>query len=82
MRHLLYLFLLLVNPASFNRPPLPESHPLHRLQGKRYQDKKQIVKVLWIAAGTLMLIYPLLPFIVTLGLFTTFISFTILDESA
>ncbi len=82
MRNLIYLLRLLVTPGRFNQPPRPESHPLSRLQGKRYHDKKQVVKGLWIAAGILMLIYPLLPFIVTLSLFTTFLAFTILDESA
>ena len=49
---------------------------------QRYQAKKRIVRGIWIAAGIMMLSYPLLPFVVTVGLVTTFFSFTILDESA
>ncbi|RDE24895.1 hypothetical protein DV711_04745 [Motiliproteus coralliicola] len=47
----------------------------------RYRAKKKIVRALWIACGILMLLFPLAHFIITLGLFTTFLSFTILDES-
>ncbi|WP_421862417.1 hypothetical protein [Motiliproteus sp.] len=47
----------------------------------RYRAKKKIVRALWIACGILMLVFPITHFIITLGLFTTFLSFTILDES-
>lgn len=56
-------------------------HPLRRMQTTRYRTKKKIVRGLWIAAGILMLAFPLSHFIVTLGLFTAFLSFTILDEA-
>ncbi len=63
-------------------PSTDENHPSARLLSKRYRAKKRIVRGLWIATGLMMLSFPLLPFMVTLGLFTTFLSFSILDESA
>ncbi len=68
---------LLLCPGWFNRQQPVADHT----RSPRYQAKKRIVKGIWIASGLMMLAYPLLPFIVTLGLFTTFLSFTILDES-
>lgn len=56
-------------------------HPQRRLQSPQYRQKKRVVRGLWIATGLLMLIFPLAHFMVTLGLFTTFLAFTILDES-
>ena len=56
-------------------------HPYQRMLTKSYLEKKKIVRSIWIAAGLLMVGFPLPPFIVTLALFTTFLSFTILDES-
>lgn len=47
----------------------------------RYQAKKKIVRGLWIACGAMMIAFPITHFVITLGLFTTFLSFTILDES-
>ncbi|MCW8885834.1 MAG: hypothetical protein OQK12_11350 [Motiliproteus sp.] len=82
MLSLIDIALLLYCPALFRHSPADERHPQGRMTTKRYLAKKQVVKSLWIATGTLMLIYPIVPFIVTLGLFTTFLSFTILDESA
>lgn len=56
-------------------------HPSQRRLTSSYRRKQKTVKVLWIATGLMMMAYPLVHFIVTLGLFTTFLSFTILDES-
>ncbi len=77
----LEILLLLYCPKCYERRQPDENHPYRRLFTKKYQAKKQVVKGLWIATGILMIIYPLMPFIVTLGLFTTFLSFSILDES-
>ena len=53
-----------------------------RAQEPGYSAKKKIVKSLWIVSGMIMLSFPQLPMIITLGLLTTFLSFTILDETA
>lgn len=49
---------------------------------RRYQRKQQVVKGIWFASGLMMLAFPIADFMVTLGLFTTFLCFSILDESA
>lgn len=58
-----------------------EKHFYRRTFTRKYRRKRQLVKNLWIASGLVMLAYPLVPFIASLGLFMTFISFSILDES-
>ncbi|MCO1334341.1 hypothetical protein MO867_08310 [Microbulbifer sp. OS29] len=47
-----------------------------------YQQKKVWVKNLWILSSALMLCFPILPFVLSLTFFTTFLSFAILDETA
>ena len=66
----------------FRRPVTDETSPQASSARRRYRRKKHIVKGLWFASGLMMLAFPITHFIVTLGLFTTFLSFTILDESA
>ncbi len=78
MKLLLMLLTIWLRQGPNERPP---SHPLMRMRSARYHAKKKIVRGLWIATGMLMLAFPLSHFIVTLGLFTTFLSFTILDEA-
>lgn len=46
-----------------------------------YKKKQDIVKNLWIGSGLLMLVIGVLPYLVAATLFTTFISFVILDET-
>ncbi|MEH6823622.1 MAG: hypothetical protein V7629_06925 [Motiliproteus sp.] len=74
---------LILLELELHRPAvkLDTNHAQARLQTTRYRAKKRIVRGLWIATGLLMLAFPLTHFIVTLGLFTTFLSFTILDET-
>ncbi|WP_264300108.1 hypothetical protein [Microbulbifer hainanensis] len=40
------------------------------------------MKNLWIGTSLLMLCFPLLPFVLAIGLLTSFLSFAILDETA
>lgn len=53
-----------------------------RRYSRRYKVKRGWVKNLWIGTSLLMLCFPLLPFILAIGLFTSFLSFAILDETA
>ncbi|BFM16201.1 hypothetical protein R50073_23840 [Maricurvus nonylphenolicus] len=60
----------------------PQSDHFHRRRfTKKYRKKVQIVKSLWISSGIVMLAFPLLPVTIGIGLLTTFISFSILDET-
>jgi len=62
---------------------LPDEEDDHlRRYSRRYQVKKGWVKNLWIGASLLMICFPLLPVVLALGLFTSFLSFAILDETA
>lgn len=75
------ILLLVVLRLKYGATERPLSHPLNRMRTPQYRAKKKVVRGLWIAAGALMLAYPLAHFIVTLGLFTAFLSFSILDEA-
>lgn len=64
-----------------SRHPDP-NHSHRRRFTAAYRRKREIVKSLWIASGLVMLAFPLLPLIVGLSLFTTFMAFVVLDETA
>lgn len=62
---------------------LPDPGDSHtRRYGRSYRIKRGWVKNLWLGSGLLMLCFPLLPVVLVLGLFTSFLSFAILDETA
>lgn len=62
---------------------LPNEDDDHlRRYSKRYQVKRGWVKNLWIGSTLLMICFPLLPFILAVGLLTSLLSFAILDETA
>lgn len=61
------------------RADLHLSH-LRRLS-PAYRAKQQIVKQVWMGAGMVMLIHPVLPMVTIISLFTTFVAFAILDET-
>ena len=66
-----------------SRSVTPDPNHFHRRRyTSKYYRKRDIVKNLWISAGLLMLAYPVLPFVVGLSLFMTFLSFLILDETS
>lgn len=60
---------------------IDDEHPHYRRFTKHYLKKRGLVKNCWIAAGLLALIFPLPHIAVTLTLLTTFVSFSILDET-
>ncbi|MCX2794976.1 hypothetical protein OQJ62_08595 [Microbulbifer thermotolerans] len=61
---------------------LPNPHDSHtRRYSHRYRLKRGWVKNLWIGTSLLMLCFPLLPFVLVIGLLTSFLSFAILDET-
>lgn len=61
---------------------LPNPSNSHtRRYTRDYRLKKNWVKNLWIGASLLMLCFPLLPFVLAMGLFTSFLSLAILDET-
>lgn len=58
-----------------------KTHFYRRVFTKSYKKRKNQVKNLWILSTFAMLIFPSLAFISASCLFTTFLSFSILDES-
>jgi len=63
-------------PHDDGRPPGPSA----RRKTKKYQQKRRIVRDVWIVSGLLMLSVPTgMTFVLALG--TTFVSFMILDET-
>ncbi|MET4692763.1 hypothetical protein [Endozoicomonas lisbonensis] len=62
--------------------PLPEpEHFSRRRLTRQYKAKKALVRNVWIAACSLMLINPVLPVILIIALPATLLSFMILDET-
>lgn len=55
--------------------------PPDRRKTAVYRAKQQLVTRVWLGAGLVMLIQPTLPLVLIIGLLTTFIAFTILDET-
>lgn len=73
-----YLYLLL---PDWMRDQHPDSrHFFRRKFTSAYRARLCRVRRIWIGSGLLMLALPSPPVIITLGLFTTFISFSLLDE--
>ncbi len=86
MRYFFTLLVIMIRTRLQSGLPQKSSsddthHPQHRRFTKKYQAKKNIVKVLWISACLLMLINPILPVVLIIALPVTFLSFMILDET-
>ncbi len=76
---LIRLFDLLIILSAKNRTPDP-CHHYQRAYTTRYRAKKRVVYYFWVTSLLCMLIVPTVGFVTTAGLFTTFISFSYLDE--
>lgn len=60
----------------------PESqHPYRRMFTRKHQLKRRIVKSVWIGAGLLVLMNPMLHILLAIALPATLLSFAILDET-
>ncbi len=73
-----YLYLLLPEWMSNQYPD--SRHFFRRKFTSAYRARLRCVRRLWLGSGLLMLALPIPPVVITLGLFTTFISFSLLDE--
>ena len=56
-------------------------HFYRRRFTRRYRAKKRVVRDVWLGSGCVMLLIPVLPFMLALGLATILLSFVILDET-
>ncbi len=60
----------------------PDKQHFHRRRyTAQYRQKQRIVKSLWFSVGLLAICWPVLHWLIGLGLLATFISFSILDET-
>ncbi|GAB1270247.1 hypothetical protein NBRC116493_35010 [Aurantivibrio infirmus] len=74
-------FLNILLPEWKSKQLLDRNHPHARRKSVEYKKKQGLVKNIWIGAGVAMLCAPTPAFVVSLSLATTFIAFTILDET-
>ena len=81
MFELLRTWILPLSPRLFGEEPVLRQDQ-ERRKTTKYKKKQGIVKTVWIAMGLLMLINPVPPFVAAVSLFTTFLSFIILDETS
>lgn len=79
---LLRFMLTLVLPDWMQNRQPDEAHFYRRKFTRAYRAKKQRVAVLWCGSGLLMLLIPVPAFVITTSLLTTFISFSLLDETS
>ena len=56
-------------------------HAFGRTLTRDYLRRREMVKNFWVVAGLMMVVQPLLPWVVWVSLFTTFMSFMYLDEA-
>ena len=77
----LWLHRLFLPDWAQNHTP-DANHPYRRLFTRRHKVKRNLVKNIWIGAGLVMLINPVLHILLAIVLSVTFLSFAILDEAS
>lgn len=80
-----HILLLTLMPSWYQRDFLDVSslskHAHYRRHTRHYKAKRKLVRSLWTGTGALMLAFPTPPIVVGGLLFSTCLSFAILDES-
>lgn len=80
MFELLRAWIFPLSPRALGEEPTLQPHQARRKTTK-YKKKQSIVKSVWITMGLIMLTNPVPSFVAAVSLFTTFLSFIILDET-
>lgn len=80
-RPLSKLYMRMLPDKLADRRPDPLS-PHRRRFTAAYRRKRAVVKKIWAGAGLIVLMHPTVATLIIVGLFTTFLSFTVLDETA
>lgn len=76
------LYLQLTWQPSWLVSKRPDQSHFHRRRfTAKYRNKQRLVRSLWFSMGLLMLAFPLLHVVVFVTMLTTFVSFSILDET-
>lgn len=80
-RYLIAFLMTLVLPNWMQDKHPDEQHFYRRKFTSKHRAKRHKVKSLWIGSGLIALLFPLPAVLVTVFLFTTFLSFSLMDES-
>lgn len=81
VRFYCHLLLSYLRPSTIQGELPIEGHAHLRRQGRPYKRKQALVKNIWICSGLVMCAFPFPAFVTFGAIFTTFLSFCILDET-
>ena len=79
--YLVEFSLSLLLPQWMHDQQPDEQHFYRRMFTKKHQKKRSAVKLLWIAMCCIWLVFPYPFLVISSGLFTTFLAFSLMDES-
>ncbi len=80
--HLIAFVLYRLSPVWMQDRTPDEKHFYRRLFTEKHRAKRKAVKYIWLSAASLLILFPSVPLMVFIGLLSTFLSFSLLDESA
>lgn len=80
--HWLRFLILLLAPAWMQDRTPDERHFFRRRFTLKHYKKRKKVRYIWLSAISVWLINPTLPMMIFVGLLSTFLSFSLLDESS
>ena len=81
LSELIDFYCMLLAPAWMRDRTPDETHFYRRFFTAKYRAKRNKAKWLWIGMLALMLCFPYPPLMLAVLLFTTFLTFSLLDES-
>lgn len=79
--HLALFIGLLLCPSWMHDQTPDERHFYRRLFTARHRARKRCVKYIWLSAASIWMLSPSLPLMIFITLLSTFLSFSLLDES-
>ncbi|MDI3325492.1 hypothetical protein QKW35_14005 [Pontibacterium granulatum] len=80
--HWLKFLLMLLAPGWMQDRTPDESHFYRRQFTSDHRKKRKKVRYIWLSAASVCLLQPSLPMFIFVGLLSTFLSFSLLDESS
>ncbi|MGH1462700.1 MAG: hypothetical protein ACRBB6_11740 [Neptuniibacter sp.] len=81
-RHLLSFLVHRISPVWMHDHTPDEGHFYRRFFTAKHKAKRGKAKLLWIGGLLFILLFPYPPLIVATLLFTTFLTFSLMDESS
>lgn len=79
----LMLFLVSLWAPDWMRDQTPDAEHFHRRRfTNKHRNKRKRVRYIWLSAATLWCLNPSVPMMIFVGLLSTFLSFSLLDESS